>query len=95
MACGFFAPKIRNEEELSNEMATHDNELETYYHQMQLPTGNLHVYASGQLFSSFDYKIFEMANNNLQIPNNLYMSYTPDVHVGVGTCIGTRTVGLT
>lgn len=33
-----------------------------------------------------------MANNNLQIPGISYMSYTPDVHVGVGTCIGTTAV---
>lgn len=37
-------------------------------------------------------KVLEMANNNLQIPNIRYMSYTPDAQVGVGTCIGTTAV---
>jgi tRNA-splicing ligase RtcB len=65
---------------------------ETYYQKVQLPSGQVHVYAGPELFTSLDYKVFEMANNNLQIPNQVYMSYTPDVHVGVGTCIGTTAV---
>ncbi|OME72520.1 RNA-splicing ligase RtcB [Paenibacillus sp. FSL A5-0031] len=65
---------------------------ETYYQQVKLPSGQVHVYAGPELFASLDYKVFEMANNNLQIPNQVYMSYTPDVHVGVGTCIGTTAV---
>lgn len=65
------------------------NTTTPYYQQVQLPAGLLHVYAGPELFSALDYKVFEMANNNLQIPNRAYMSYTPDVHVGVGTCIGT------
>ncbi|MEF3303145.1 RtcB family protein [Paenibacillus sp. GYB003] len=64
----------------------------SYYRQVQLPAGSLHVYASDALFGALDYKVFDMANNNLQIPGNVYMSYTPDVHVGVGTCIGTTAV---
>lgn len=63
-----------------------------YKHRVALPGGDLKVYASGQLFATLDYKVMEMANNNLQIPNIEYMSYTPDVHVGVGTCIGTTAV---
>lgn len=65
---------------------------ETYYQNVKLPSGQVHVYAGPELFASLDYKVFEMANNNLQIPNQVYMSYTPDVHVGVGTCIGTTAV---
>lgn len=65
---------------------------ETYYQKVQLPAGQVHVYAGPALFASLDYKVFEMANNNLQIPNQVYMSYTPDVHVGIGTCIGTTAV---
>ncbi|WP_138755687.1 RtcB family protein [Paenibacillus sinopodophylli] len=65
---------------------------ENYYQKVQLPSGQVHVYAGPELFASLDYKVFEMANNNLQIPNQVYMSYTPDVHVGVGTCIGTTAV---
>lgn len=65
---------------------------ETYYQKVQLPSGEVHVYAGPELFASLDYKVFEMANNNLQIPKQAYMSYTPDVHVGVGTCIGTTAV---
>jgi tRNA-splicing ligase RtcB len=65
---------------------------ENYYRQVQLPAGVVYVYAGQELFQSLDYKVFEMANNNLQIPNQIYMSYTPDVHVGEGTCIGTTAV---
>lgn len=65
---------------------------DAYYRQVKLPAGLLHVYASSPLYETLDYKVFEMANNNLQIPNQRYMSYTPDVHVGVGTCIGTTAV---
>lgn len=65
---------------------------ETYYRKVQLPSGDVHVYAGDSLFRELNYKVFEMANNNLQIPNQVYMSYTPDVHVGVGTCIGTTAV---
>jgi len=68
---------------------------ETYYQNVKLPSGQVHVYAGAELFASLDYKVFEMANNNLQIPNQVYMSYTPDVHVGVGTCIGTTAVWKT
>lgn len=72
---------------------TNPNELTgAYRHEVKLPAGDLTVYAAQQLFSSLDYKVFEMANNNLQIPGISYMSYTPDVHVGVGTCIGTTAV---
>ncbi|OXM83528.1 RNA-splicing ligase RtcB [Paenibacillus rigui] len=66
--------------------------LNDYYRQVSLPAGLLHIYASPSLYEALDYKVLEMANNNLQIPNNQYMSYTPDVHVGVGTCIGTTAV---
>lgn len=64
----------------------------SYKQEVKLPSGDLHVYASDQLFGELDYKVLEMANNNLQIPGIAYMSYTPDVHVGVGTCIGTTAV---
>ncbi|GGF82219.1 RNA-splicing ligase RtcB [Paenibacillus albidus] len=63
-----------------------------YKHEVKLPGGDLKVYASDQLFASLDYKVLDMANNNLHIPNIEFMSYTPDVHVGVGTCIGTTAV---
>ncbi|WP_028594900.1 RtcB family protein [Paenibacillus assamensis] len=70
-----------------------DSQTETaYYRTVALPAGELHVYASDSLFAELPAKVFEMANNNLLIPNAAYMSYTPDVHVGVGTCIGTTAV---
>ncbi|RKN84074.1 RtcB family protein [Paenibacillus ginsengarvi] len=72
-------------------MITNDTNHD-YYRQVELPAGQLHVYASEALFGALDYKVFHMANNNLQIPGSVYMSYTPDVHVGVGTCIGTTAV---
>ncbi|REK74286.1 RtcB family protein [Paenibacillus paeoniae] len=68
------------------------NNNETYYRQIDLPAGDLHIYASDRLFQDMGSKVLEMANNNLQIPNIRYMSYTPDAHVGVGTCIGTTAV---
>lgn len=63
-----------------------------YYRQVELPAGTVHVYAGPELYEALDYKVLDMANNNLQIPNQVYMSYTPDVHVGIGTCIGTTAV---
>ncbi|MDD9266095.1 RtcB family protein [Paenibacillus sp. GCM10023248] len=68
---------------------------ENYTHQVQLPSGVVHVYAAPELFKSLDYQVFQMANNNLQIPNQRFMSYTPDVHVGIGTCIGTTAAWYT
>ncbi|MDQ6422919.1 RtcB family protein [Paenibacillus sp. LHD-117] len=65
---------------------------QNYYRRVDLPAGDLHVYASDVLFRGMGAKVLEMANNNLQIPNIRYMSYTPDAHVGVGTCIGTTAV---
>ncbi len=63
-----------------------------FYRKVDLPAGQLHVYASEDLFNGLSYKVFEMANNNLQIPNINYMGYTPDVHIGIGTCIGTTAI---
>src|SRR5690606_13827080 len=59
---------------------------------MELPHGNLHVFANDEVFYQLDYKVFQMADNNLQIPRNIFMSYTPDAHPGIGTCIGTTAV---
>ncbi|THF84431.1 RtcB family protein [Cohnella fermenti] len=63
-----------------------------YYRRIDLPAGDLHVFAHDDLYRAMGAKVLEMANNNLQIPNIRYMSYTPDAHVGVGTCIGTTAV---
>lgn len=60
--------------------------------EMQLKHGSLHVFANDEIFESFGDKVYEMADNNLQIPRNQYLSYTPDAHVGIGTCIGTTAV---
>ncbi|WP_072335351.1 MULTISPECIES: RtcB family protein [unclassified Paenibacillus] len=74
-------------------MAGHTADTQrAYYRELELPAGRLHVYANEELFRSLDYQVFAMANNNLQIPSITYMSYTPDVHVGAGTCIGTTAV---
>lgn len=54
-----------------------------------LPNGKLQVFANDEVHRSLEAKVYEMANNNLAIPRNVHMSYTPDAHVGVGTCIGT------
>ncbi|MFC5401368.1 RtcB family protein [Cohnella soli] len=68
------------------------NNNANYYRRIDLPAGDLHVFAHDDLFHAMGAKVLEMANNNLQIPNIRYMSYTPDAHVGVGTCIGTTAV---
>ncbi|MBO9610902.1 MAG: RtcB family protein [Paenibacillaceae bacterium] len=68
------------------------NNNANYYRRIDLPAGDLHVFARDDLFHAMGAKVLEMANNNLQIPNIRYMSYTPDAHVGVGTCIGTTAV---
>lgn len=62
------------------------------HYEMELEHGNLHVFANPDVFQSFENKVFEMADNNLRIPRNVHMSYTPDAHVGIGTCIGTTAV---
>ncbi|OPH46906.1 RNA-splicing ligase RtcB [Paenibacillus ferrarius] len=67
---------------------THGNN----HYEMPLEHGNLHVFANAEVFQSFEDKVFEMADNNLRIPRNKHMSYTPDAHVGIGTCIGTTAV---
>ncbi|REE91297.1 tRNA-splicing ligase RtcB [Paenibacillus taihuensis] len=73
-------------------MSTNPNVNNSYYRRIDLPAGDLHVFAHDDLFHAMGAKVLEMANNNLQIPNIRYMSYTPDAHVGVGTCIGTTAV---
>lgn len=62
------------------------------HHEIELTNGKLHVFANDEIFQSFEEKVYEMANHNLLIPRNQYMSYTPDAHIGVGTCIGTTAV---
>ncbi|MFX3632914.1 MAG: RtcB family protein [Candidatus Pristimantibacillus sp.] len=62
------------------------------HHEIILENGKLHLFANEEVFQSFESKVYEMANNNLRIPRNQYMSYTPDAHIGVGTCIGTTAV---
>jgi tRNA-splicing ligase RtcB len=60
--------------------------------EVTLPHGKLHVFANEEVFNSLEYRVFQMADNNLRIPRNVFMSYTPDAHVGKGTCIGTTAV---
>lgn len=60
--------------------------------EVKLTHGKLHVFANDEVFNQLEYKVYVMADNNLQIPRNQYMSYTPDAHVGIGTCIGTTAV---
>lgn len=62
------------------------------HYEATLPHGQLHVFANEEVFASFEDRIYEMADHNLRIPRNVYMSYTPDAHIGVGTCIGTTAV---
>lgn len=62
------------------------------HHEMELTHGKLHVFANPEVFQTFENKVYEMADNNLRIPRHVYMSYTPDAHVGIGTCIGTTAV---
>lgn len=62
------------------------------HHEWSVPHGQLHVFANDEIHSSLEYKVYEMADNNLRIPRNVHMSYTPDAHVGKGTCIGTTAV---
>ncbi|MDQ0416172.1 tRNA-splicing ligase RtcB [Croceifilum oryzae] len=62
------------------------------HHEVTLPHGQLHLFANEEVFASFEDRIYEMADHNLRIPRNIYMSYTPDAHIGIGTCIGTTAV---
>nr|WP_051086680.1 RtcB family protein [Saccharibacillus kuerlensis] len=76
----------------SNAASEFPAEAKSCYHEVKLPAGSVHVFADENLFAGLDSRIFEMANHNLQIPGIRYMGYTPDVHVGIGTCIGTTAV---
>lgn len=60
--------------------------------EVNLTHGKLHVFANDEVFEGLEQRVYEMADNNLRIPRNVYMSYTPDAHVGIGTCIGTTAV---
>lgn len=60
--------------------------------ELTLPHGQLHVFANDEVFYALEHKVYEMADNNLRIPRAIHMSYTPDAHVGKGTCIGTTAV---
>ncbi|MED4571279.1 RtcB family protein [Brevibacillus agri] len=60
--------------------------------EVQLGAGSVHVFANDEVFATFGQRVFEMAEHNLRIPRNVYFSYTPDAHVGIGTCIGTTAV---
>jgi tRNA-splicing ligase RtcB len=62
------------------------------HRELALPHGTLHVFANDEVFESLQDNVYTMADNNLQIPRNVHMSYTPDAHVGIGTCIGTTAV---
>ncbi|MRG27596.1 RtcB family protein [Laceyella tengchongensis] len=62
------------------------------HRELSLAHGTLHVFANDEVFASLEQRVYDMADNNLRIPRNVYMSYTPDAHVGVGTCIGTTAV---
>ncbi|WP_139491522.1 RtcB family protein [Brevibacillus dissolubilis] len=74
-----------------------DTNRQVKYHgnnhrEVQLPHGSVHVFANDAVFETFEQKVYDMADNNLRIPRHVYMSYTPDAHIGVGTCIGTTAV---
>ncbi|AFC33275.1 hypothetical protein PM3016_6662 [Paenibacillus mucilaginosus 3016] len=62
------------------------------HHEIGLEHGSLHVFANDEVFGTFEDRVYEMADNNLRIPRSVYMSYTPDAHIGIGTCIGTTAV---
>lgn len=62
------------------------------HREISLTHGKLHVFANDEVFNQLEQNVYSMADNNLQIPRNVYMSYTPDAHIGVGTCIGTTAV---
>ncbi|WP_340673319.1 RtcB family protein [Brevibacillus agri] len=62
------------------------------HREVQLGAGSVHVFANDEVFATFGQRVFEMAEHNLRIPRNVYFSYTPDAHVGIGTCIGTTAV---
>jgi tRNA-splicing ligase RtcB len=62
------------------------------HHEAGLEHGKVHVFANDEVFGSLEAGVYTMADNNLRIPRNQYFSYTPDAHIGVGTCIGTTAV---
>ncbi|MCZ8519895.1 RtcB family protein [Paenibacillus caseinilyticus] len=62
------------------------------HHEIELAHGSLHVFANDEVFPTFEDRVYEMADNNLRISRSVHMSYTPDAHIGIGTCIGTTAV---
>jgi tRNA-splicing ligase RtcB len=64
----------------------------SYSHQVKLKNGKLQLYANPSIRSTLSPKVYQIANNQLQIPNQLFFSLTPDVHVNGETCIGTTAV---
>ncbi|MBS7531219.1 RtcB family protein [Hazenella sp. IB182353] len=62
------------------------------HREVELTHGSLHVFANDEVFHSLEQNVYVMADHNLQIPRSVHMSYTPDAHIGIGTCIGTTAI---
>ncbi|GAB6549788.1 RNA ligase RtcB [Bacillus cereus] len=62
------------------------------HHTINVGNGNVHVFANETVFNQIESEVFVNAYHNLNIPNNHFFSYTPDVHPGKGTCVGTTAV---
>jgi tRNA-splicing ligase RtcB len=69
-----------------------EDDAMSYSHQIKLKNGKLQLYANPSIRSTLSPNVYQIANNQLQIPNQLFFSLTPDVHVNGETCIGTTAV---
>jgi tRNA-splicing ligase RtcB (3'-phosphate/5'-hydroxy nucleic acid ligase) len=67
-------------------------EVGKYHQTVKLRNGVLHLFSNPEVLASLDRKVYKMADNNLRIPRNHFMSYTPDAHVSSGACVGTTAV---
>lgn len=62
------------------------------YRTKTLRNGKIHIYANDTIYQNFDQRVFQLANQNLQIPNIRFLSLTPDAHEATGACVGTTAV---
>lgn len=53
---------------------------------------NIKYFGNNHIINNFEEKVFEQGVKTSKMPNLKYLGYTPDAHVGKGTCVGTIAV---
>lgn len=52
----------------------------------------IRYFGNDKIVDSFEENVFEQGRKTARLPNLKYLGYTPDAHVGKGTCVGTIAV---